>query len=150
MHDPPLTVSPLVAAAACTAQVAMDASADVLLAYAMNGEELTPDHGYPLRVIIPGYIGGRMIKWLSDISVGAAESDSHYHYFDNRVLPSHVDAERALAEGWWYKPQYIINELNINSAIVYPRNDEVVPLAGPGAARTYTMQVCVSCVSCAP
>jgi nitrate reductase (NAD(P)H) len=34
---------------------------DVILAYKQNGEMLTPDHGYPLRVIIPGYIGGRMI-----------------------------------------------------------------------------------------
>eukprot|EP00611_Tribonema_gayanum_P025862 TRINITY_DN6004_c0_g2_i3.p2 TRINITY_DN6004_c0_g2~~TRINITY_DN6004_c0_g2_i3.p2 ORF type:complete len:863 (-),score=363.94 TRINITY_DN6004_c0_g2_i3:318-2906(-) len=120
-------------------EVAMDPAADVLLAYKMNGHELTPDHGYPLRVIIPGYIGGRMIKWLTDITVGEAESDSHYHYFDNRVLPPQVDAERALAEGWWYKPQYIINELNINSAIVYPRHDEVIPLAGPGAKSEYTM-----------
>lgn len=40
--------------------------------------------------------------------------------------PSQVDAEKAVAEGWWYKPPYIINELNINSAIVYPRHGEVV------------------------
>lgn len=25
---------------------------------------LTPDHGYPCRIIIPGHIGGRMVKWL--------------------------------------------------------------------------------------
>ena len=39
---------------------------------------------------------------------------------------SQVDAEKAVAEGWWYKPPYIINELNINSAVVYPRHGEVV------------------------
>ena len=48
---------------------AMDPACDVLLAYEQNGERLTPDHGYPLRLIIPGYIGGRMIKWLNEISV---------------------------------------------------------------------------------
>ena len=37
-----------------------------------------------------------------------------------------VDAEKAIAEGWWFKPPYIINELNINSAVVYPRHGEVV------------------------
>lgn len=37
-----------------------------------------------------------------------------------------MDAEKAAAEGWWYKPPYIINELNINSAVVYPRHGEVV------------------------
>lgn len=40
----------------------MDPTADVLLAYKMNGEELAPDHGYPIRLIVPGYIGGRMVS----------------------------------------------------------------------------------------
>ena len=40
----------------------MDSMADVLLAYKMNGAELTPDHGYPIRLIVPGYIGGRMVR----------------------------------------------------------------------------------------
>lgn len=34
---------------------------DVMIAYEMNGERLTPDHGYPLRVVVPGCIGGRSV-----------------------------------------------------------------------------------------
>lgn len=45
-----------------TPQVCMDETADVLLAYKMNGKDLTPDHGYPIRLIVPGYIGGRMVR----------------------------------------------------------------------------------------
>ncbi|RWW56205.1 hypothetical protein BHE74_00037085 [Ensete ventricosum] len=80
-------------------EVAMDPSRDVMLAYMQNGEMLTPDHGFPVRVIIPGFIGGRMVKWLKRIIVTPQESDSYYHYKDNRVLPSHVDAELANVEG---------------------------------------------------
>uniref|UniRef100_A0A7S4HD63 Nitrate reductase n=1 Tax=Prymnesium polylepis TaxID=72548 RepID=A0A7S4HD63_9EUKA len=115
---------------------AMDPACDVMLAYEQNGERLTPDHGYPLRLIIPGYIGGRMIKWLTEISVTEAESDNFFHFNDNRVLPEHVTAEIANAEGWWYKPDYIINELNINSAIAYPAHQELLPLEGDGQKYT--------------
>ena len=40
---------------------------DVLIAYQMNGRDLTPDHGYPLRAIVPGYYGMSSVKWLTDI-----------------------------------------------------------------------------------
>lgn len=69
---------------------------------------------------VSGYIGGRMIKWLTRISVTRGESLSHYHYYDNRVLPSMVDNDRADKEDWWHKPDYIINDLNLNSAITHP------------------------------
>ena len=42
----------------------MDRTQDVLIAFMQNGEKLRPDHGYPVRVILPGHIGGRTIKWL--------------------------------------------------------------------------------------
>ena len=50
-------------------------------------------------MLIPGFIGGRMVKWLSEVTVTEAESDNHYHFMDNRVLPPHVDEELAKKEG---------------------------------------------------
>ncbi|MED6131336.1 hypothetical protein PIB30_008982 [Stylosanthes scabra] len=48
---------------------ATNPEADVLLAYEMNGETLNRDHGYPLRVVVPGVIGARSVKWLEDINI---------------------------------------------------------------------------------
>ncbi|KAG0570082.1 hypothetical protein KC19_6G137200 [Ceratodon purpureus] len=111
-----------------TIDTAMDRAEDVILAYQQNGKYLEPDHGFPIRLIIPGYIGGRMVKWLNKIVVTSQESGNYYHFHDNRVLPSHVDAETAKAEGWWYRPDYIINQLNINSAISSPGHGEALPI----------------------
>ena len=83
-------------------EIAMDPARDIILAYMQNGERLSPDHGFPVRMIIPGFIGGRMVKWLKRIIVTRQESDSYYHYNDNRVLPSHVDDDLAKAEGTQY------------------------------------------------
>ena len=51
-----------------------------MIAWKQNGLFLEPDHGFPVRIIIPGYIGGRMVKWLSTITVTADESDNEYHF----------------------------------------------------------------------
>ncbi|WP_314412324.1 sulfite oxidase [Streptomyces kroppenstedtii] len=44
---------------------------DVLLAYEMNGEPLPPDHGGPVRVLVPSWVGIASIKWVGDIEVSA-------------------------------------------------------------------------------
>eukprot|EP01018_Ginkgo_biloba_P023336 Gb_01163 [translate_table: standard] len=121
--------------------IAMDPARDVLLAYMQNGELLHPDHGFPVRMIIPGFIGGRMVKWVKRIEVASRESGSYYHYYDNRVCPSHVDAaEKANAEGWWFRPDYIINELNINSVITTPSHGEVLPINPLTLQRPYCIK----------
>ncbi|MEO3753792.1 sulfite oxidase [Streptomyces sp. B6B3] len=44
---------------------------DVLLAYEMNGEPLPPDHGHPVRVLVPSWVGIANIKWVGDLEVSA-------------------------------------------------------------------------------
>ena len=46
---------------------------DTLLAYALNGDTLPRDHGYPLRALLPGWVGSSSIKWLSHIVVSSDE-----------------------------------------------------------------------------
>ncbi|CAL1702986.1 unnamed protein product [Somion occarium] len=111
---------------------ATDRRKGMLIAWAMNGLPLEPDHGFPVRVIIPGQIGGRMVKWLNRIEVSEQESQHHLHFWDNKVLPMQLTPERARSEQqWWYDPRYIITELNINSAIVKPAHDETITV-NPG------------------
>ncbi len=45
---------------------------DVLLAYEMNGQPLPYDHGYPLRLVVPGWVGVANIKWVGQIEVSAS------------------------------------------------------------------------------
>ncbi|RLN50921.1 hypothetical protein BBJ28_00023716 [Nothophytophthora sp. Chile5] len=116
------------------ASTALDPSCDVLVAWKANGELLTPDHGFPVRLIIPGHIGGRMVKWLSRIHVSDHESTNHHHIMDNRVLPSHLTAETATAEGWWSKSPYAIMELNVNAAMIEPGHDERLAFSEDDAA----------------
>ncbi len=42
---------------------------DTILAYRMNGEVLPRDHGFPVRAIVPGWVGSSNIKWLGQIEV---------------------------------------------------------------------------------
>ena len=42
---------------------------DTILALEMNGQPLPPDHGFPVRVIVPGWIGAYSVKWVRDIEV---------------------------------------------------------------------------------
>jgi DMSO/TMAO reductase YedYZ molybdopterin-dependent catalytic subunit len=42
---------------------------DVLLAYEMNGEPLPPDHGFPVRLLVPSWVGISSIKWLGRVEV---------------------------------------------------------------------------------
>ncbi|CDS81849.1 Nitrate reductase [Sporisorium scitamineum] len=119
---------------------ALDRSKGMLIAWGLNGEDLSPDHGYPLRLVVPGQIGGRMVKWLERIEVSDRESQHHLHFHDNKVLPTEVTADQARSEmHWWYDPKYIINDLNVNAAICSPDHDQVVDVAEPAKLPTPQM-----------
>ena len=84
----------------------------VLLAHQMNGEPLAPEHGFPLRAIVPGYIGTRSVKWLTKITVSDRPSPNHYVAEAYKIVQSDDKAELAATEPIYAFP--------VNSAICTP------------------------------
>lgn len=117
----------------------LDENRGIMVAHKMNGQPLHPDHGKPVRIIIPGQIGGRSVKWLKKITITSEPSDNWYHIYDNRVLPTTLspDASANLPDVW-KDERYAIYDLNVNSAICYPRHDERLLLAT--APETYEVR----------
>jgi sulfite oxidase len=60
---------------------------EVLLAWAMNGRPLPAVHGAPLRVVVPGYIGARSVKWLERIEVRSTPWPGYFQRVVYRLLP---------------------------------------------------------------
>jgi DMSO/TMAO reductase YedYZ molybdopterin-dependent catalytic subunit len=70
---------------------AMDPS--TLLVWAMNGEPLTPGHGYPVRLFVPGYYGVASVKWLERITAADTPFSGHFQTdrYIYRAHPTHPD-----------------------------------------------------------
>jgi DMSO/TMAO reductase YedYZ molybdopterin-dependent catalytic subunit len=65
---------------------------EVLLAYAINGRPLPPQHGFPLRLVVPGWYGMTSVKWLRSITVLDApfagyQQATAYHHRKSSVDP---------------------------------------------------------------
>ncbi|PRW45406.1 sulfite mitochondrial [Chlorella sorokiniana] len=103
----------------------LDPLGDVLLAYEMNGQELLPDHGYPVRAIVPGYVGARQVKWLSRIVLSENESEAPWQKKDYKLLPQGVtDHEGAEGpQGWTSMPA--VEVMPVQSAILTPEAGSV-------------------------
>ncbi|EFN57284.1 hypothetical protein CHLNCDRAFT_30609 [Chlorella variabilis] len=70
---------------------AMDPQGDVLLAFEMKGAPLPADHGYPVRVVVPGVAGCRSVKWLGKIVASDQESASFWQRKDYKAFSPSVD-----------------------------------------------------------
>jgi sulfite oxidase len=70
---------------------------EALLAWSMNDEPLPPIHGGPLRMLVPGYIGARSVKWIERITAQEAPSDNWFQSHAYRLLTPDVDPKRAPA-----------------------------------------------------
>ena len=93
---------------------------EVVLAWAMNGEPLPAVHGAPLRVVVPGYIGARSIKWLERIEVRSTPWEGYFQRVAYRLLPE--DGTPGPGAGI---PLGLV-ALNADLAVAGPRRD------GPG------------------
>jgi DMSO/TMAO reductase YedYZ molybdopterin-dependent catalytic subunit len=63
-------------------------SPEVLLAYEMNAQPLLPQHGFPLRLLVPGWYGMTNVKWLSRIEVVAEPFDGYQQRQSYRLRAS--------------------------------------------------------------
>ncbi|GAX86517.1 hypothetical protein CEUSTIGMA_g13924.t1, partial [Chlamydomonas eustigma] len=86
-----------------------------LLAWEMNGQPLTRDHGFPLRAVVPGIIGARNVKWLSTVVASAEESDSFWQKKDYKPFSPGVDWDNV---DW--DSAAAIQEAPITSAVCEP------------------------------
>lgn len=68
---------------------------DVLLAYEMNGHPLPHSHGFPVRVVVPGYIGARSVKWLRRVRVQTTPSNNFYQTKAYKLFPRETTPETA-------------------------------------------------------
>ena len=96
-------------------ETAMNPQSEILLAFKMNGEELPMDHGYPLRVIVPGTIGARSVKWLSRIILSSEESPSSWQRRDYKLFPANIDVNNVD-----FNSSQAIQEMPVQSAICSP------------------------------
>jgi sulfite oxidase len=119
---------------------AEDRSPGVLLATKMNDKPLAAEHGFPLRAVVPGFIGARSVKWLKKIIVSDQPSPNHYLTHAYKVIEE--DSPAALATA---SPLY---EYAVNSAIAVwsrvkadsPDRLEVRGYALPGGAAKRTLK----------
>jgi len=104
--------------------IAAAKAGDVLVAYAMNGEEISTDHGFPVRAIVPGHYGMASVKWLT-----------------------HIRAVTQPFAGYWQTSDYAfwdeedgnpvrrpLGEMALKSSIARPRTREFIP-----AGSTYSV-----------
>jgi sulfane dehydrogenase subunit SoxC len=87
---------------------------DVIVAFEMNGAPLTPEHGFPLRLIVPGYYGTNSVKWLAAISLRDERPDS---LFTTRLYNA---SQSGVAVPVW--------EMAVNSRLLAPAADAHLPL----------------------
>ena len=101
---------------------------EVLLTWGMNGEPLPPVHGAPLRVVVPGYIGARSVKWLERIEVRSTPWEGYYQHVVYRLLPE--DGTPGPGAGM------PLGLVALNADVLSPADGETVA-AGPVEVRGY-------------
>lgn len=97
---------------------AIDPRGDVILACQMNGKALPPDHGFPLRVIAPGHVAARSVKWVNRIIMSEEESPSQWQQRDYKCFGPN-DTEKP---NWERAPA--IQETPVQSAITRMRREK--------------------------
>src|SRR6266404_9408469 len=96
--------------------VPLEKARDVLLAYKMNDVDLPPEHGFPLRAIVPGWYAMASIKWLQRIIVTDRPFNGYYQTLDYAFWKRRGDIADLVP----------ISEVQIKAEIAQPSAGEIV------------------------
>jgi len=99
-----------------TLEIAKAMHPDTLLAWEMNGKPLTADHGFPLRVIAPGWASDSWVKWLTRIELLDHDFDGFWMKTAYRHPAQHVAPGTAVDP----KDMIPVTNLNVKSIIAHP------------------------------
>ena len=107
--------------------------AEVVLATELNGAPLPSVHGFPIRAVVPGWIGARSVKWLGRITL-LEEPSSNYFQAKAYRMQREIDSRdpRDVSAG------VALMGVPLNAVIVEPAPQQVVP-AGPVPVRGWAM-----------
>lgn len=99
-------------------------TADVLIAYEMNDKALAPEHGSPVRLMVPGYYGTNSVKWLTRLTLaeGRAASPFTTRWYNDPVRDGAGAAAGRTVPVWSIAPQ---------SVIVAPAPDSEIEVSQP-------------------
>ena len=91
---------------------------DTILAYALNGETLPRDHGFPLRVVTPGWVGSSWIKWIGRVIVSSEQLWTRNNTTSYVLIGDEYQPEGG-AEG------QVVTKQSIKSALALPWPAEI-------------------------
>lgn len=114
---------------------------DTVLAYAMNGEPVSAPHGFPARLIVPGWYGMAAVKWVVRIAAISEPFDGYYQ--TERYIMAHPERGETTSTP--------LNTIRVRSLILAPAKGTVLPpgthrlrgLAWSGAAPVTRVEVSV-------
>ena len=122
--DPPQPYGGSIPTAKATAE-------ESLLAWEMNGAPLSVEHGAPLRVVVPGHIGARSVKWIQCITAQDRPSDNFFQASAYRLLPADTNTDTTVpGDG------VALGAVALNSDILRPDDHAVLPI-GPTTVSGY-------------
>lgn len=115
-------------------------NSDTLLVWKINGQPLTPQHGFPVRLVVPGWYGMASVKWLRQVTVltepySGFFQNEHYVYLDEEGTPQGDPVRRMRARSLIVSPG--------DGAVLRNREVEVVGIAWSGHGAIAQVEVSV-------
>jgi len=96
---------------------------NTILAFRMNGEDIPIEHGFPVRLIVPGWEAAASTKWITNIRVSETEADGFFYKTAYRI-PSHPVAPGTAVDANDMVPY---TALDVKSIITFPPEGITVP-----------------------